>query len=52
MTVNQIKESAWKLFENDEVSKRKINNLSKLQNNIEVRSKCLKDFINDADTEL
>jgi hypothetical protein len=52
MTYNQIKESAWKLFESDEVNQRKIKNLSTLQNNIEVRSKCLKDFINSADTEL
>jgi len=52
MTYNQIKESAWKLFENDEVSRRKINNLTKLQNNIEIRSKCLKDYINSADIEL
>jgi len=52
MTINQIKESAFKLFENDEVSKRKINNLNKLNKNIDVRSACVQDFINDAQTEL
>jgi len=52
MTVNQIKESAWKLFESPEVSKRKINNLTKLNNNIEVRTQVLNDFINESETEL
>jgi len=52
MTIKQIKESALKLFDNNEVSKSKINNLNRLNKNIEVRSVCLNDFINDAQTEL
>jgi len=52
MTVHQLKESAFRLFVNPDINRRKINNLTKLQNNIEIRSKCLKDYINSADIEL
>lgn len=52
MTVKQIKESALRLFDNDEVSRRKVSNLTKLNSNIEVRSRVLNDFINESQTEL
>jgi hypothetical protein len=39
-------------FSDDSVSKRKISNLTKLHNNIEVRSRVLNDFISESQTEL
>jgi len=52
MTVHQLKESAFRLFVNPDINRRKINNLTKLQNNIEVRSKILNQYIENSETEL